>query len=942
MYFMRLLLLSFLSSCFFHSYAQVVSIDPPLATQNDTVTITFDAALGNGALFNIAPVYAHTGVITNLSPNPTSWRHVQGNWGTADPKVLMTFQGNNMHTIRYHINSYYNIPPGETVEQLAFVFRNTNGSVVGRAADGSDIFVPIYPPGFAAAITDPIEDFVIIDISDTLHVTANSTDSARIEIFHEGLTIALDSQIKELKVDIPIANYGPGKFFVTMAATDGVNTEFDTIYYIVPGPVQSQDPPAGTEHGINIIDSNTVILSFFAPGKDFLYALGDFSDWELDPEYYMKRSLDSSTFWVQLDSLDPHMEYRFQYQIEGVMRVAEIYAEKILDPWNDDDIDQDRYPDLIPYPSETTDPVSVFQIMEPEFQWDPGINYQRPNQEELVVYELLVRDFTLARDFKTVKDTLDYLEGLGINAIELMPFNEFEGNDSWGYNPSFYFAPDKYYGPKDSLKTLVEECHRRGIAVIMDMTLNHSFGQSPMVRMYFDPSAGPWGQPTAENPWFREVPAHPFNVGYDFDHESPHTETFVDRVLKHWVEEYRIDGFRMDLSKGFTNTFSGNNVGLWSAYDQSRINIWERIGDQIWAVDSTVYMILEHFAQNSEETVLSDMGFMLWGNCNHEYNEATMGYTSNLNCASYQDRGWNDPHLVAYMESHDEERLMYKNLEFGNSSGNYDITDLSTALKRVELASNFFLTIPGPKMIWQFGELGYDYSINTCEDGTTIDPNCRLAKKPIRWDYFEEGGRKRLYSVMAALNQLRNDHEVFHTDNFNLSLTSSLKSIQLDGANMDVQVIGNFNVDPFTMTVNFLHTGTWYEYWSGDSIDVQTTTQNIFLNPGDYRLYTDVKLQPPVLLSVDDISEDLQTSLSIYPNPAKDEVYVISEGVNGYSMLLIRDINGQLLFQKEILVEDSDIHLDLGSQSLQLPNGVYVISVVNDDVSLSGRLVISR
>ena len=57
-----------------------------------------------------------------------------------------------------------------------------------------------------------------------------------------------------------------------------------------------------------------------------------------------------------------------------------------------------------------------------------------------------------------------------------MPFNEFEGNDSWGYNPDFYFAPDKYYGPKNTLKEFIDSCHSKGIAVIMDIALNHSFG----------------------------------------------------------------------------------------------------------------------------------------------------------------------------------------------------------------------------------------------------------------------------------------------------------------------------------------------------------------------------------------------------------------------------------------------------------------------------------
>lgn len=99
-----------------------------------------------------------------------------------------------------------------------------------------------------------------------------------------------------------------------------------------------------------------------------------------------------------------------------------------------------------------------------------------------MVYELLVRDLGLEnRNYQTLTDSLDYLANLGVTAIELMPINEFEGNDSWGYNPSFYFAADKAYGDRHSLKTFINECHNRGIAVIQDIALNHSFGQNPMV-----------------------------------------------------------------------------------------------------------------------------------------------------------------------------------------------------------------------------------------------------------------------------------------------------------------------------------------------------------------------------------------------------------------------------------------------------------------------------
>ena len=115
------------------------------------------------------------------------------------------------------------------------------------------------------------------------------------------------------------------------------------------------------------------------------------------------------------------------------------------------------------------------------------------------------------------------------------------------------------------------------------------------------------------------------------------------------------------------------------------------------------------------------------------------------------------------MESHDEERLMFKNLTYGNSSGSYSIKNFNVALNRMKLAGAFFFTVPGPKMIWQFGELGYDVS---------IDFNGRVGEKPVRWNYLGDDRRTNLYKVYAALTKLKTDYEAFSTTNFTLDVLS--------------------------------------------------------------------------------------------------------------------------------------------------------------------------
>lgn len=602
------------------------------------------------------------------------------------------------------------------------------------------------------------------------------------------------------------------------------------------------DPPTWTQAGINYVDNQTVILQLYAPNKDHVYCLGDHNAWQEDEDHLMYKSIDGNTHWIQLDNVATMQEYRYQYHVyPDNIRIADPFADKILDPWNDQWISNDSYPALIEFPwLDTSDPVSVFQTGQPDYPWtDQG--FVRPAQNRLNIYELLIRDFTDASTFNSVIEELDYLQNLGINALELMPVNEFEGNESWGYNPSFYFAPDKYYGPKEEFKRLVNECHQRGIAVIMDMTLNHSFGLSPMVRLYFDTNTF---QPTPDNPWYNVTATHDFSPGYDFNHESPDTRAFSKRVLEYWLEEYHIDGYRMDLSKGFTQNWTQGNIGAWNQYDQSRVDILADYFNHCWWISPGSYFICEHFADNSEETVLANMGMMLWGDMSHNYGEIQMGYQADLSWGSYQNRGWAFQNLITFAESHDQERLMFKSLNFGNSFGGYDVTDLNTSLSRMEATHAFLLGIPGPKMIWQFGELGYDESIELCGDGT-LHSDCRTDNKPIHWEYLDVEERQRLYKVIRALNWLRRDHGVFATDNYNIDVWGHAKAIRLYDPWMNVVIIGNFDVADQSIVPGFPHTGTWYDYFSGASFVEDNLSNPYLLAPGEYHIYTDQMLAVP-------------------------------------------------------------------------------------------------
>ncbi|MBL7779990.1 MAG: hypothetical protein JNM22_02150, partial [Saprospiraceae bacterium] len=126
------------------AFAQV-TCDPFFPTQTGNVTIYYNATQGNAALVGVSPVYAHMGVITTASTSMTDWKHVVTTWGNADPVGAMQLESPNVWRKTINIATFFNIQPGETVLKLAFVFRNQSGSIVGRAADGSDIFYNVYP-----------------------------------------------------------------------------------------------------------------------------------------------------------------------------------------------------------------------------------------------------------------------------------------------------------------------------------------------------------------------------------------------------------------------------------------------------------------------------------------------------------------------------------------------------------------------------------------------------------------------------------------------------------------------------------------------------------------------------------------------------------------------------------------------------------------------------
>ena len=605
----------------------------------------------------------------------------------------------------------------------------------------------------------------------------------------------------------------------------------------VPAAVTEAALPSGVQTGINLVDNGTVTLVLCDRDKNgehypHCFLVGDFNGWKLSNGWQMKRDEAAGCWWFTLEGLTSGKEYRFQYHLidsEGeALRLSDPYSEIIYsgdDKW----ISSSTYPDLPSYPSGASGLVSAFSTSRAEYEWEVT-DYEIENRDDLVIYELHLRDFSSSRDLRGAQQRLAYLQDLGVNAVELMPVQEFDGNDSWGYSPCGYFALDKAYGTRGSYKSFIDECHRRGMAVILDVVYNHVTGAHPMAKMYWDSASN---RTAANNPWFNVEAPHPYSVFHDWNHENPDVRSYIKRNLKFLLDEYHVDGFRFDLTKGFTQKKSTESTA--SDYDASRVAILKDYASAVFEANPKAVVIFEHFCDVREERELAEAGVKLWRNMNHAYCQTAMGWLDDGDDLSGMWTGSSSMpfgSLVGFMESHDEERTAYKSLKWGNGI----TSNLAARMKRGQLNAAFSLLVPGPKMLWQFGELGYDIS---------IEENGRTGRKPLHWDYLEVPARKGLYDCCSELIAWRKSRPEFYGGDASFSWTvgSGLKIRTMQGraaSGAEFFAVGNFDVsDNPSVTVQLPSSGTWDDALGTETFETSSSSSlTLPLKAGEFRLLT--------------------------------------------------------------------------------------------------------
>ena len=822
-----------------------IEVEPLCPNADKPCTIKFKPSAGNPLYDYTDELYAHLGVVVD-----GEWEFVPSDWGTTDEKVHFKKVSENHWELKLEPTVREYFQSGETpITKLAMIVRTADGNTKSHNDDQ-----------FCSAIDNKYQA----------------------EVF-------------------------------------------------TPDPVVVESLPQGVVQGINYNPDGTVTFVLYdrdTKGKrhDYCYIVGDWNEWQRNSDGAMRWDKENTSWWITLDGFEADKEYRFQYRMgsgSSDIYLSDPYTEIVYDQWND------KYISGVPaFPEGAKQLVSAFQINKPVYNWQHK-DFEVEDKNDLVIYEMLFRDFTKSQNIAGAMAELDYIENLGVTAVQLMPIQEFDGNNSWGYNPNHWFALDKYYGTREEYKAFVDECHRRGLAVIVDVVYNHATGSHPWAKMYWNGD-----RTAANNPWFNEYPTHPYNVYHDMNHENAMVKEHVKKSLEYLLTEYDVDGFRFDLTKGFTQKQTDPDVTAWGRYDQSRVDILKGYADHIWSVNDNAVVIFEHLSDWDEEEALANHGMQLWRNVNHEYRSAVAGASGNFsNMYSTKPFGG----YVGYMESHDEERLCYgvggdassvtwgviglgndwdndkimskdgaffsvKNVtvtatdrfkirkagewndayNYGASTDNYKLTvgqgyaltngnsskdmyvpaagtydiyfsheaemvwlmnkgerpadpsvtpgeqedALEVAMRRAGASAAFFLTVPGPKMIWQFGEIGYDY---------TIEHNGRTGEKPVvTAEYMAVPARKALYDTYATLLKFRKENPRFFDKDAKFEWTPSgtLKTIKCTVDGNTFRVVGNFGKSSATYT--FPAESTWYDYFEGGVIGGTVT-----LKQGEFKLVTD-------------------------------------------------------------------------------------------------------
>ena len=768
-----LLLTTFLSMAFAMK-AQVTAEPSPLRDDSDNVVVYFHADQGNKVLANLpasTKVYAHTGLITDASKDNTDWKYAPTKWGDNAAKYECEYVSPNLYKLNIgNIKTYYGVTSSnEVIKKMAFVFRNTDGSKTAKTADDKDMLLDVISTANVLSFESNL-DGSMVGPGESLHFTMTASKPTKLAISvsgpgFSGNQLVLEENSTKVEADYTFDTVGQYNFYGKAWDENGKLREFPIKVYCAPLSA-AQNYPGGTPRMGAVRNADgSVTFCLGAPGKKSVNLVGSWDDFAIsDSSLCAYQDYNGQRyFWKTIPALEAGKQYMYFFQVDGSINVGDPYARLVLDPYNDRYIPKSVYPDMPAYPTGKVPAntlIAIYQSDINDYAWtDSG--FKAPAKKDLIIYELLIRDFTGTEGrnnangtLKAAMEKLPYLKTLGVNAIELMPIMEFNGNNSWGYNTNFYFAPDKAYGTPDDYKAFIDLCHQNGMAVILDIVFNQSDGLHPWYRMY----------PVGANPMYNAKAPHDFSVLNDWNQGHPLVRQQWKDCVKYWMEEYHVDGYRFDLVKGLGNN---DSYGDTNAYNQSRIDNMRDIQTAMDEINPSAIFINENLAGAAEENKMAEFGMLNWANINNEGAQFAMGYSASSNLsrmyAPKDSRTLNS--TVSYLESHDEERIAFKQNKWGIGAIK---DDHAAKMHRLGSAAAQMILAPGAHMIWQFGELGNDQTTKSADGGNDTSP------KNVRWDDFEDPARRGVYNSYSSLIGIRRNHPELFDSNATVDIRTTV------------------------------------------------------------------------------------------------------------------------------------------------------------------------
>lgn len=962
----KLFILFLLLICTCVSYGQITTSPAPVIA-NQSATITFNKT-GTPLASYTGVIYAYVGVTVN----GVQWQNIKGSatWGNNSQPTMTTVNSTTSTlTITPDLFTYFGVANTNSITQICIIFRSADATI-----QTTDTFIPV--GAFQYNLTAPLlNSSNIIASGSNVAITANNTNgSANYQLFVNGSTTPLNTQTTS-SYSFTDSNVTINKNY-ELKVTQG-NTTFSAKFSVIINPgTLSEAMPTGLVDGINYNanDPTKATLVLNAPFKSFVYVAGNFNNWQPTSTFAMKRdnASGSTKYWLELTGLTPGQIYAYQYWVcdvvnvpagsPAIVKTADPFSTLVLSPFDDPEIiTLGAFPGLPVYstiaPGQERE-VSVLQTGPNSlfaYNWSSATtNFVKPKKKDLVFYEVLIRDFDASRTYQDLINKIDYFKNLKINAIKIMPVMEFEGNMSWGYNTAYHMALDKRYGPPVKLKEFIDLCHQNGIAVVLDLALNHVFGRSPLERMWMlDPDNDGWAntnangeRTTSENPYINLTAKHSYNVGSDINHfreTGPGgnlANTYSIRTIQYWINEFKIDGYRWDLTKGFTNACSSSNESCTNGYQSDRVAKMKWYADNQWIADPNSLVIFEHLGTGGSATEELE-----WANYNRngeiggimQWRKMTDPY-ANLLKGNYADiTGVTDAtnRYIGYAESHDEERVVYKALNDGGA--NQTFGNLAKVLQRLPAMGSMLFLVPGPKMIWHFGDLGWDESIFTCSNGTVqFNDGCKLDTKPQpQWteNWMSDPARMIVYNQWAKLIDLKKTENVFENGqhSFNLSVTGSprLDVWTSTTPNTDLSYVfvrTNFSDNTLNTPGGFPYVGTWYDLMDNSEVTVTSTNQNITMTPGGFKVYGNKQS----VLSQNTVDKNRVT---LQPNPTNGTFFINTNA----KQVVIYNLAGQLVQQFNGSFDSSYTYsID------NLDRGIYLVKITDENNNQSTMKLIKK